>query len=302
MSEMKRGFDFPYKYQGNMLKDQHRLAMFKKAIEQVLQGDEGVLDAGTGSGILAAYAAEKTQGPVCGVDIDDACIRIAKKIHEASGNTDIDFILGDAAKVDLAFQPDVLVTETIGQVGPEEGTVELCYEIMQRFPSIKTLVPSRLEIWIEPVSSTVLSIAQEKIIEMFVQASNSKLDFSVIKPELLDAISQEVEQADLSRAVQKYAEGVCLVSYELGKTKSSAFESIVDVSKWKQAAQALHIYFRAVLVDGIELSNHYSDPMSHWGHNFIYLHKDLPDQLCVFFNPSPSWEEQEKIQLKWLEQ
>lgn len=49
----------------SLLTDYERLAIFKNAIERVVDEDDVVFDLGTGSGILAMIAAKKAKKSLC---------------------------------------------------------------------------------------------------------------------------------------------------------------------------------------------------------------------------------------------
>lgn len=294
MSIQQDVFSFPYKYHGNMLKDRHRMQIYDKAIRDVVGADSNVVDMGTGTGILAAMAARLTSGRVAGIDIEPSCIFLAKLINRSSSGKEITFIESDGLTASVDFEPNVLITETIGQVGPEEATVELCHSFKQRYPSISCVMPMAIEIWIEPIQSDTLEKVNQQVLSYFTGASIQEHDYSVAEPFLLDSFCQKLETGNLSGKCTTVGEPQQLIRYDLGVTESSSFERKIDISQWKGDTSALHLYFRVFLTQDLILTNHYSDVDVHWSHNFIPFHSGLPDTLVLGYNAFD-----EKVSVNW---
>ncbi|WP_424860238.1 methyltransferase domain-containing protein [Streptomyces sp. MMS24-I29] len=119
-----------------MLADTTRLTAFHNAMAEVIANSDCVLDAGTGTGILAAMASHLTAGRVVGVEYLKDTASFAKQALQASHPGRVDVIQGNAAQVDIGTPPDVVVSETIGALGPEENIVGLTHALRQRYPDI----------------------------------------------------------------------------------------------------------------------------------------------------------------------
>jgi len=104
-----------------MLADRVRLDAYARAIEAVVRPGMVVLDAGTGSGILAGLAARAGARVVYAVDNSDM-IEVAAEVFRASGLGDrIRPIRADVADLRLPEPVDVVVTETFGALALAEG-------------------------------------------------------------------------------------------------------------------------------------------------------------------------------------
>lgn len=110
-------FDFHH----SMLRDRTRIEAFMKAISLVVQPGDVVVDLGTGTGILAVMAAKSGAGKVYAIETE-AIIEIAEAVAAANDVADrIEFVSGTSTEVELPELGDVLVTETIGNAGFDEG-------------------------------------------------------------------------------------------------------------------------------------------------------------------------------------
>ena len=134
-----------------MLKDETRLKAYRKAIRDQVGAQDNVVDIGTGTGVLAWYAAQSTKGPVYALEYFKTSCDFAELTAKALNLNNLKFVNKSSYNRPIDDRIDCLVTETIGPVGPEENIVELCFEFQKRYPGIKTLIPKTLSIFAEPI-------------------------------------------------------------------------------------------------------------------------------------------------------
>jgi len=104
-----------------MLADEPRVAGFAAAIAERVQPGMVVLDAGTGTGVLACLAARAGARRVYAVDNSDA-LELAREVVDRSGLDDqVELIRGDFARLTLPEKVDVIISETIGAFALAEG-------------------------------------------------------------------------------------------------------------------------------------------------------------------------------------
>lgn len=104
-----------------MLGDRPRMEAYARAIAEVVRPGMTVLDAGTGTGVLAGLAARAGARRVYAVDNSDM-IDVATQIFRASGLSDrIQPIRADLRTVKLPEPVDVVVSETFGAFALAEG-------------------------------------------------------------------------------------------------------------------------------------------------------------------------------------
>lgn len=102
-----------WKSQRGMLVDHVRTTAFQRAIHSVVKPGDRVVDVGTGSGVLAMFAAQAGAAEVYGLEVTDMAAwadRLAKK----NGLTAVRIIKGDAASFELGAKADVIIGEFFG--------------------------------------------------------------------------------------------------------------------------------------------------------------------------------------------
>lgn len=137
-----------------MLADAPRLDAYARAIAASVQPGMTVLDAGTGSGILATMAARAGAARVYAVDNSDV-LELAQTVFQASGVQDrVVAIRGDFRTVELPESVDVIVTETFGALGVAEGglaDIEICAR--RNLKPGGRVLPRAMELFIAPMGS-----------------------------------------------------------------------------------------------------------------------------------------------------
>lgn len=123
---MKIWSDTEYVYR--CLADEQRTLAFKAAIETVVRPDSVVLDVGTGSGIMAIFAAKSGARRVYAVEVGKYLSKVSREMFSESGFADrIVPLQIEARDLDLAMieKPDVVVCEqvTTGLIGEPQGPV-----------------------------------------------------------------------------------------------------------------------------------------------------------------------------------
>lgn len=105
----------------HMLADRARLDAYARAIAAAVRPGDVVVDAGTGTGVLAVLAARAGAARVYAIEHTDAA-RLAEEVVRSSGVADrITVIRGDFARVDLPEPVDLVITETFGALAWAEG-------------------------------------------------------------------------------------------------------------------------------------------------------------------------------------
>lgn len=98
----------------NCLIDEERSQAFERAIVNTVKEGDIAVDMGTGSGILAMFAAKAGAKKVYAVEIDKNNISTLDAIFQANGLADkIEVIQGDVTKIDLPEKVDVIIGEMI---------------------------------------------------------------------------------------------------------------------------------------------------------------------------------------------
>lgn len=136
-----------------MLNDRARTAGFLRAIGEVVQPGDVVLDIGTGTGILAVAAARAGAARVYAIEAG-AMAGVARRVIDANGVADrVSLLEGWSTQVTLPEQVDVLVAEIIGEMPFQERVLEVTRDARDRhLKSSARLIPSRLRVYGLPVA------------------------------------------------------------------------------------------------------------------------------------------------------
>ncbi len=140
-----------------MLSDTPRVEGYRAAIASVVKPGHKVLDAGTGSGVLAALAALAGAEKVYAVDGAEILAQ-AEEVFERSGVADrVQAIRGDFGQVELPTKVDVIVTETFGALALAEGAVDdLAACVDRNLAEGGQVIPFRIDFYVAPVGSADL--------------------------------------------------------------------------------------------------------------------------------------------------
>jgi SAM-dependent methyltransferase len=140
-----------------MLGDTPRMRAFADAVRAVVRPGMAVLDAGTGSGILAGLAAQAGARVVYAVDNSDM-IDVATEVFRASGFGDrVRPVRADIAQVELPERVDVVVSETFGAMALAEGgldDVRAC--VARNLAPGGRVIPEGLSLHLAPVRDRAL--------------------------------------------------------------------------------------------------------------------------------------------------
>ena len=141
-------------YHHSMLADRARTKTFLRAILKTVKPGDVVLDLGSGTGLLAYYACMSGARKVYAVEAGPI-IELAKAVCRHNGFQDQVTFLNDwSTNVELPEPVDVIVTETIGNVGFEEGILHWILDAKERLlVEGGRIVPSSVELVVAPAEA-----------------------------------------------------------------------------------------------------------------------------------------------------
>jgi predicted RNA methylase len=264
-------------YHRSMLGDEVRTSAYRAAIATVVKPGDVVVDIGTGSGILSFFACEAGAsrvfsiegGPMAGV------AQLASR-HLGFGNR-VHVLRAHSTNVELPERANVLVTETMGSLGFDEGMLGFVLDARERFlVEGATIVPRRVALAIAPVE---VHAEYDKYISWWskphygfdfaplrVFASNSLL-FIDLRPGVEVARAQEILSVDLASFTSPLVGGK--IAFEAERDAdvhgfavwfdaTLAADIRVDSrrtqdSSWKQAFMALEVPIRVQRGQSIEV-------------------------------------------------
>jgi protein arginine N-methyltransferase 1 len=142
---------FPLPAHLRMLDDKIRVEAYRKAIFQTVRKGDLVVDIGAGTGILAFFALQAGARKVYAIE-KEPIIEVAKKTAKENDFDRICFIHNDSRQTQLPERVDIIVTETVGCFGIDEGITEILHDAQNRFlKNDGKIIPRALSVQAVPV-------------------------------------------------------------------------------------------------------------------------------------------------------
>ena len=143
-----------------MLLDENRVKLFRKAIMETVNAGDVVVDIGSGSGILAMFAAQAGAKKVYAVERTGMAELLQKNIEANQLEHVIEVKNSDLLKLrpsDFPETPNVVIGEVLGNFAPDEDIHRL-YGFMKSFLGKETRwIPQDYSLVFAPVCSNYLS-------------------------------------------------------------------------------------------------------------------------------------------------
>lgn len=139
-------------YHRELLADETRTHAFREAIRRTVQPGDVVVDLGCGTGILSYFACQAGAAHVYAIDSTHMA-RVTSLLSRHLGLDDrLTVIEKDSREVELPERANVLISETLGVTGFDEGIAGAVRDARQRLlvPDAR-IIPSRLGVSLVPV-------------------------------------------------------------------------------------------------------------------------------------------------------
>ena len=143
--------------QRRMVSDRPRTNAFAAAIREVVQPGDVVLDVGTGTGILAMFAAKAGARKVYAIDATDIA-EVATDLVKANGLSDqIQVLHGRAGELQLDQKVDLIISEWLGNAAFAEGMLHAVLDARDRnLTPTGRMLPSKVRVLIAPLDEPIL--------------------------------------------------------------------------------------------------------------------------------------------------
>jgi len=248
-----------------LLQDTIRTNAFREAIRRYVTRDSVVLDLGTGSGILALFAADAGARRVFAIDATHSA-DLASFLARHLGFADRIQVFHDHSKsVELPELADILVTETLGAFGFDERILSSVIDARARLLKPDAIViPRRVDLYLVPVDDA--SIYEQRV--TWWKGKPYGFDFSPLAVFASNIVF-----------VGSFGDASFLAPPEI-VIMSDLTSVDISGSVHFTAARAGMLYgfagwFRATLADGIELTNEIAG--TSWEQAFL----PLPSPIAV---------------------
>ncbi len=143
--------------QRRMVSDGPRTNAFAAAIREVVQPGDVVLDVGTGTGILAMFAAKAGARKVYAIDATDIA-EVATDLVKANGLSDqIQILHGRAGELQLDHKVDLIISEWLGNAAFAEGMLHAVVDARDHnLTPTGRMLPSKVRVLIAPLDEPIL--------------------------------------------------------------------------------------------------------------------------------------------------
>jgi SAM-dependent methyltransferase len=259
-----------------MVADRLRVETYRQAIHARVKPGDVVVDVGTGTGLLAVFAAEAGARRVYGIEWG-SIQATAQEVARANGYGDVITVLrGDAKQIALPEPADLVISELMGSFGLEEDMMAVLMEARRWLKPGGGFLPESLTLHLAPVAAP-----QTDALLRFWESSPSGIDLSPVAQAACRDL-QRADPADLTPLADP-ALWATIVPVELASPHVRGTASFV-VSQ-AGLCHGFAGWFAADLAPDVRLQNGPTDPPTHWGCAFLPLatpiHLQEGDALAV---------------------
>jgi protein arginine N-methyltransferase 1 len=239
-----------------------------RAIFKSVRPGDVVLDIGSGTGILALFACLAGARHVYAVE-QDPMIEVARRICRENGFEErVTFVKDWSTNIELPERVDVVVTETIGNIGFEEGILGWVIDARDRLLApTGRIVPQVVELVAVPVEHP----AGYRPVDIWLGDFFS-FDFSAARA----VAANNLHWIDLSTE-SFLSEPAHLARVELAEVVSPDVGGAASFEIVREGVlHGIGSWFAAELAPGIKLSNAPPNQTPSWMHGFLPLEQPLP--------------------------
>lgn len=259
-----------------MLADRVRVDAYHAAISRAVTPESVVLDLGTGTGVLAMFAAKAGARKVYAVE-HGPVVDVARRLAAENGLTNIEFVAANGRDFTPPEPIDLIIHEQIGHYLFDENMVENLLDLKARMLApTGRILPARFEIYLEPIRMQ----AAHRVPYLWEQELHG-IEFSSQKsgPSAEATTGISASRAVPTGSLERFAcapapigvvdldtiESEAAVPLTMRATKTIVGDGVVD---------GLSLFFRVIFDDDLSFDNSIDSPHLHWNHP-VYR---LPEQ------------------------
>ncbi len=247
-------------YYRAMIEDRVRTEAYQRAIFQIVQPDQVILDLGTGMGILACFAAQAGAKRIYAVESTDI-ITLAQNVALMNHFDSIMFLPGWSTDIEIPERVDGIVTETLGGMALDENLLRFLNDARRRL--LKPggfLIPNRLRLFIAAVES---AHAYDHV--AFWDRMSYGIHFRPVAQR-----ASKIPFVSPIQASELLSQPVVFQDINLYEETPEAFETIIEMTIMRSGY--LHGWagwFEADLASGNTLATGPADKRTHWEQVFF---------------------------------
>ncbi len=236
-----------------MLNDEVRLRGYWEGLGAVVREGDVVIDAGSGTGVLAVMAALRGAARVYAIERTDMAAVISKVAVDSGVGDRVIVVRGDVGTVQLPEKARVMVTETFGHFAVAEGMMEDVLACAERnMVPERVIVPGAFTLHLAP-----MPVSPPDLLGAF-RVYDSGLDLRCLLGDARGrAHDRVVEPAEVGPTVD-----LCTVSMPCETELQCEFEL-------SQPAEALCAWFTLHMAPGVDMLSGPHDPPTHWKQSLL---------------------------------
>jgi hypothetical protein len=266
-------------YHLSMLTDSVRTSSLQRAIESTVKPGDTVVDLGCGTGLLSYFACRAGARKVYAIEMN-GIIDVAKKICASNGFNDrIQFINAVSSETELPERVDVIVTETIGNFGLEEGILMWISDARERFLKPDgVIIPRSMDVFLAPIEHATMY----KKIESWDTAIPG-FDFSAARAMAASNLHWTALNSENLLGAPAALLSIDLLAMTVEQVAGTA---VIDIQR-DGTMHGLGGWFRSELAAGVELTNAPPLRTPSWTHAVLPAERPVAvrrgDRVCVRF-------------------
>ena len=244
-----------------MLADAVRLRAYHRAIQRYVTSQDCVVDIGTGTGVLAFFAAARNPRKVYALDHSEKMLAYARATAEANGIANVTFVASKSHKFRPVEPIDVIIQEQMGIALFDERMVETILDVRDRcLKPGGRILPAKFEFYLEPVQL----LEQERIPLIQEQALHGFKFSKTSIPPRSAYYFREIYPGDVEFLL---CEPEPVFTFDLANLTLEQIPKRFSVRKpivRRGQANGICIYFKAIFDDDISISTGPDSAKTHW--------------------------------------
>lgn len=266
-----------------MLNDQRRTRLFLKAIQEVIQPNDIVLDIGTGTGILAIAAAQAGARHVYAVEAETIG-KTAREVFSANSMADrITLIEGWSTQIELPERADVLVSEIVGNDPLGEQVLDVTRDASKRLlkPGAR-LLPNTIRVFCQPVEVPEKTLAKQTFTDSNLEQWKMwyKINLTPLKRMIGHPSDDLLVHPYRARQWKQFCSPILMAEFDLKQISIPYInQKIIATTEMAGSLNGVLVSFELELSHSTTLSSHPEsvDENHHWRSLLWYL----PDAISV---------------------
>jgi len=254
-----------------MVADSVRMDAYNAAIARQIRPEHVVADLGTGTGILAIFAARQNARKVYAIE-HSPFIEVAKQVARHNGADNIRFVRSNSRSFAPDEPLDVIIHEQMGNALFCERMLENLLDLKRRaLKPTGRIMPGQFELYLEPIS-----LEPRLKVPRIWEQNVCGVDFSCLRDnEILSPYRHRgYDCSHLDRGSHTFlCEPEPVLSFDLNQMSSSdELPSVLEGSRkvvHSGLLDGICLHFRAIFADDIAIDTSPLCPPTHWGNTLF---------------------------------